>query len=160
MSLQGTPGGRTIMPSTRRHLAGAMAFAAVVAAGPAVVAQPAEEAAVTQAVERLRAAMISADRSQLEALTAPQLSYGHSGGVVEDRAQFLNVVAGKQTVYKTITLSDQSVHLAGNNAIVRHIFSTDFESGGRPASARVGVMQVWQKQDGQWRLLARQAFRI
>jgi hypothetical protein len=148
------------MPSTRRHLAGAAAFAAVIAAGSAAVAQPAEEATVTQAVEKLRAAMISADRNQLETLTAPQLSYGHSGGVVEDRAQFLNVVAGKQTVYKTITLSDQSVSMAGDNAIVRHVFSTDFESGGRPASSRVGVMQVWHKQDGQWRLLARQAFRI
>ena len=147
------------MPSTtRRYLA--MASAVAVAAGPVAVAQPAEEAAVSQAVEKLRTAMISADRTQLEALTAPQLSYGHSGGVVEDRAQFLDVVAGKQTIYKTITLSDQSVSMAGDNAIVRHIFSTDFESGGRPASARVGVMQVWQKQGGQWWLLARQAFRI
>jgi hypothetical protein len=144
----------------RRHLARTAAFAAIAAAGPAALAQPTEEAAVTQAVEKLRVAMISADRSQLEALTEPQLSYGHSGGVVENRAQFLDVVAGKRTIYKTITLSDQSLTLAGDNAIVRHIFSTDFESDGKPSSSRVGVMQVWHKQGGQWRLLARQAFRI
>jgi hypothetical protein len=148
------------MPMNRRHFAGASAFAAIVAANPEVLAQPAEDAAVTQAVERLRVAMISADRNQLEALTAPQLSYGHSAGVVESRAQFLDVVAGKRTVYKTITLSDQSLTMAGDNAIVRHVFSTDFESDGKPSSSRVGVMQVWQKQGGQWRLLARQAFRI
>jgi hypothetical protein len=144
----------------RRHLARTAALAAIVAAGPAALAQPTEEAAVTQAVEKLRLAMISADRSQLEALTAPQLSYGHSGGVVENRAQFLDVVAGKRTIYKTITLSDQSLTLAGDNAIARHIFSTDFENDGKPSSSRVGVMQVWHKQGGQWRLLARQAFRI
>lgn len=148
------------MPFTRRHLAAATAFAAVAAAGPAALAQPAEEAAVTEAVEKLRAAMLAADRAQLDALTAPQLSYGHSGGVVEDKAQFIDVIANKRTVYKSITLSDQSIVLAGDDAIVRHVFSTDFESGGRPASSRVGVMQVWQKRDGQWRLLARQAFRI
>ncbi len=148
------------MPMIRRHLARTAAFAAIAAAGPAALAQPTEEAAVTQAVEKLRVAMISADRSQLEALTEPQLSYGHSGGVVENRAQFLDVVAGKRTIYKTITLSDQSLTLAGDNAIVRHIFSTDFESDGKPSSSRVGVMQVWHKQGGQWRLLARQAFRI
>ena len=148
------------MPMIRRHLAGTAALAVIVAAGPAALAQPSEEAAVTQAVEKLRVAMISADRSQLEALTAPQLSYGHSGGVVENRAQFLDVVAGKRTIYKTITLSDQSLTLAGDNAIARHIFSTDFESDSKPSSSRVGVMQVWHKQGGQWRLLARQAFRI
>jgi hypothetical protein len=129
------------MPFTRRRFAAAVAFAAAMAASPALMAQSAEEAAVAQAVEKLRTAMIEADRSQLEALTAPQLSYGHSGGAVENKTQFIDVIAG-------------------NDAIVRHVFSTDFESGGRPASSRVGVMQVWQKQDGQWRLLARQAFRI
>src|SRR4051812_610364 len=104
------------MPMIRRHLAGTAAFAAIVAAGATALAQPADEAAVAQAVEKLRAAMVSADRSQLEALISPQLSYGHSGGVVETRAQFLDVVAGKRTVYKTIVLSDQSLTLAGDNA--------------------------------------------
>jgi ketosteroid isomerase-like protein len=148
------------MPVTRRGIAAAGASAAALAASPAAMAQSGEEAAVAQAVEKLRAAMLAADRSQLDALTAPQLSYGHSGGTVESKAQFIDVVAGKRTVYKTITQSDQSVSMAGDNAIVRHVFSTDFESGGNPASARVGVMHVWQKQGGQWRLLARQAFRI
>ena len=148
------------MPITRRGLAAAGACAAALAAGPTALAQSGEEAAVAQAVERLRAAMLAADRGQLDALTAPQLSYGHSGGVVEDKARFIDVVAGKRTVYKAITQSDQSVGMAGDNAIVRHVLATETESEGRPGSARVGVMQVWQKQGGQWRLLARQAFRI
>ena len=148
------------MPITRRGLAAAGISAASLAAGPAAMAQPGEEAAVAQAVEKLRAAMLAADRGQLDALTAPQLSYGHSGGVVEDKARFIDVVAGKRTVYKSITQSDQSVSMAGDNAIVRHVLATETESGGTPGSARVGVLQVWQKQGGQWRLLARQAFRI
>ena len=80
--------------------------------------------------------------------------------MVEDKARFIDVIAGKRTVYKSATHADQSVAVAGDNAIVRHVFSTETESEGRPGSARVGVMQVWQKQGGQWRLLARQAFRI
>ncbi len=148
------------MPVTRRGFAAAGISAAALAANPVAVAQSGEEAAVAQAVERLRAAMLGADRGQLDALTAPQLSYGHSGGVVEDKARFIDVVAGKRTVYKSITQSDQSVGMAGDNAIVRHVLATETESEGRPGSARVGVMQVWQKQGGQWRLLARQAFRL
>ena len=148
------------MPFTRRCLAIAGVFGAIGVTGLAAKAQSSDEASVTQAVEKLRAAMLAADRSQLDALTAPQLSYGHSGGVIEDKAQFIDVIAGKRTIYKVATHADQSITLAGDNAIVRHIFSTETESGGKPGSARVGVMQVWQKQDGQWRLLARQAFRI
>ena len=148
------------MPVTRRDFATAGISAAALAASPAARAQPGEEAAVAQAVERLRAAMLAADRGQLDALTAPQLSYGHSGGVVEDKARFIDVVAGKRTVYKSITQSDQSVGMAGDNAIVRQVLATETESEGRPGSARVGVLQVWQTQGGQWRLLARQAFRI
>lgn len=148
------------MPITRRGLAAAGACAAALAAGPAALAQPGEEAAVAQAVEKLRSAMLAADRGQLDALTAPQLSYGHSSGTVEHKARFIDVIAGKRIVYKSATHADQSVAVAGDNAIVRHVFSTETESEGRPGSARVGVMQVWQKQGGQWRLLARQAFRI
>jgi hypothetical protein len=149
------------MQLIRRHLVAvtAGAFAAMVV-GPIAMAQSPEEAAVAQAVEQLRVAIIDADKSQLDALTAPQLSYGHSGGAIENKTQFMDVIVSKRTDYKSITLSDQSIGIAGSDAIVRHVFSTDFESGGRAASSRVGVMQVWQKQDGQWRLLARQAFRI
>jgi hypothetical protein len=149
------------MPFIRRHLAAAAAMAvAAVATVSTASAQPGEEAAVARAVEDLRAAMVEADRGRLDALTEAQLSYGHSAGAVEDKAQFIDVIVSGRTDYKTITLSDQTVAVAGDAAVVRHVFATDFESGGRPASARVGAMQVWRKRDGQWRLLARQAFRI
>ena len=123
-------------------------------------AQSGEQAAVNDAVDALTKAMLTADKSKLEELVADQLSYGHSGGVVESKAQFLEVVAGKKTVYKTINISDASTVVVGNNAIARHIFAVETESGGKAGSARVGVMQVWVKQNGGWKLLARQAFRL
>ena len=123
-------------------------------------AQGNDEAAVNQAIEDLKKAMLAADQAALEGLVADQLSYGHSGGVVESKAQFVNVIASKKTVYKSITLSEPSLVVVGNNAIARHIFSAETESDGKAATARVGVMQVWLKQDGRWKLLARQAFRL
>ncbi len=151
------------MTMTRRHLAVAGALAlgtSVLLAGSASLAQSADEAAVNAAVEALRKAMVDADKARLEALVADQLSYGHSGGVVETKAQFVDVVVSKKTTYKTITLSDATVAVAGNNAIARHVFSAEFESGGKPGTAKVGVMQVWTKEGTSWKLLARQAFRL
>jgi ketosteroid isomerase-like protein len=150
------------MRMTRRHLAVAGAFVLTTSSllsSRRSVAESADEAAVSQAVEALRKAMLAADRAQLEALVADQLSYGHSGGVVETKAQFVEVVASKKTVYKSITLSDATVTIAGNNAIARHTFAAEFESDGKPGTAKIGVLQVWQKQGTTWKLLARQAFR-
>lgn len=123
-------------------------------------AQGGDEAAVNQAIDDLRKAMLAADQAGLEALVADQVSYGHSGGVVKSKAQFVSVIISKKTVYKSITLSEPSVTVVGNNAIARHIFSAEFEADGKPGTARVGVLQVWTKQDARWKLLARQAFRL
>ena len=146
------------MRFTRREavLAGAL----VLGISGSALAQSGEEAAVNQAIEALRKAMLDADKAKLEELVADQLSYGHSGGVIESKAQFVTVVADKKTIYKSITLSDATTTVAGNNAIARHVFSAETEAGGKPGTARVGVLQVWQKQDGRWKLLARQAFRL
>lgn len=146
--------------SRRRAALAGLAALVGVSSSRASYAQGGNEAAVNQAVDDLRKAMLAADQVGLEALVTDQLSYGHSGGVIESKAQFVNVVVSKKTIYKSITLSEPSVTIVGDNAIARHIFSAEFEADGKPGSARVGVLQVWIKQDGRWKLLARQAFRL
>lgn len=147
------------MTMTRRHLALAGALALGAASLPAM-AQSSEEAAVTQAGETLRKAMLDADKAKLEESVSDQLSYGHSAGRIETKAEFVGIVASKKTIYKSITLSDAKTSVVGNNAIVRHIFSAETEADGKPGSARVGVLQVWAKEGSGWKLLARQAYRL
>ena len=55
-------------------------------------AQSSEEAAVLQAVDALTKAMLDADRARLEELVADQLSYGHSSGVIQTKAQFVDAI--------------------------------------------------------------------
>ena len=152
------------MRLSRRNVAFAGALAlgtsGLLGSPSAAIAQSGEEAAVNQAIEALRKAMVDADKARLEELVADQLSYGHSSGVVESKAQFVSVVADKKTIYKSITLLEPTTTVVGSNAIARHIFTAETEADGKAATARVGVLQVWQKQDGRWKLLARQAFRL
>jgi ketosteroid isomerase-like protein len=145
---------------------GRLAIAAMLAFGiggtmnTSAVAQSGEEAAVNQAVEAHRKAMVDVNRERLAELTADKLSYGHSAGKVESKAEFIDAVASKKTIFKTITLENPSVVVAGNSAIARHIFVSDLETDGKPGSVKIGVLQVWTREGGGWKLLARQAFRL
>jgi len=123
-------------------------------------AQPGDEASVNQAVEELSQAMLKADKAKLEELLSDKLSYGHSGGVIENKAQFIDVVAGKKTIYKGIKVSEPSTSVVGDNAIVRHKLVVEFETDGKPGTSNIGALQVWHKEGGRWKLLARQAFRL
>ena len=86
------------MRIARRHLAVAAALAAV-SLSPIARADSADEAAVRKAIDDLSKAMMAADKAKLEMLVADQLSYGHSGGRIETKQQFMDVVAGKKTIY-------------------------------------------------------------
>jgi Domain of unknown function (DUF4440) len=146
------------MRISRRTLAAAGALA-VATIGSRVQAESADEAAVRQALAALTAAMLSADKAKLDVLVADQLSYGHSSGTIQNKTEFVDVIASKKTVYKSIDLTDIKVNVVGNDAIVRHTWDSVSESGGKSSAAHIGVLQVWVKQDGTWKLLARQAFK-
>jgi ketosteroid isomerase-like protein len=150
------------MRITRRYLtmAGALTLGGVgLWQSSEAVAASADEAAVAQAVEALRKAFFGQEKTQLEALCAEQLSYGHSDGRVETKAQFINGVMNRKAILKALTLSDHTITIAGTAAIARHTWMSESETDGKPTSTKIGVLQVWQKQGDTWRLLARQSVR-
>jgi len=151
------------MQVTRRDLAigGALALgASSLLQHTAAHAEAADEAAVSQAVEALRKALLDKDKTRLEQLTAEQLSYGHSDGRVQTKAEFIDGVMAGKAVVKSLTFPDLKVGLASNAAIARHIYASESETDGKPNSVRIGVLAVWQKQDGSWKLLARQGYKL
>jgi ketosteroid isomerase-like protein len=151
------------MHLTRRNLAiaGAVAFGTASLLRSSVVrADAADEAAVNENVEALRKALLSADKAQLEQLAADQLSYGHSDGRVQTKAQFVDGVITRKALVKSLTFPELTVAVAGDAAIARHIYASESETDGKPNNVRIGVLAVWQKQDGSWKLLARQGFKL
>lgn len=127
----------------------------------AVNAQSADEKKVAQAVETLRKAMVDGDKATLESITAPELSYGHSNANVEDKATFVHSLVSKKYDFVSINLADQTIRVVGNTALVRHHLTGKSEDAGKaPADVNLGVLTVWQKQQGKWKLLARQAFKM
>ncbi|HTF80673.1 MAG TPA: nuclear transport factor 2 family protein [Cytophagales bacterium] len=125
-----------------------------------VLAQSKEEVEVATQVEALRVAMIDGNKANLEALTAEALSYGHSGGHIEDKAEFVEKIVSGKSDFLTIALSNQSIKVVDNIAIVRHDLKGTTNDKGNPSEVSLHVLLVWQKQQGKWLLIARQAVKV
>ena len=124
-------------------------------------AQSADEKAVGDAVEKLRKAIVDADGTTLTKLTSPLLSYGHSNGNLEDQKEFVRAITSGESHFTRIDLSDQTISISGDLAIVRHKLMGDTHNKGKdPAPVKLGVLYVWQKIKGNWLLLGRQAFKL
>lgn len=119
-----------------------------------------ERGAVGAAVESLRKALIDPTKANLDALVLDELTYGHSSGVIQDKATFEEALLSKSSDFVTIDLTNQTIKVVGNTAWVRHILSATTNDGGKPGSTRLSILLVWVKQKGQWRLLARQAVKV
>ncbi|MDQ0593893.1 hypothetical protein QFZ37_002262 [Chryseobacterium ginsenosidimutans] len=113
---------------------------------------------VTNAAEKLRLAMISGDKSALETLIVPELTYGHSGGHIDDATEFVDKLVSKKSDFVTIDITNQNISIVGNTAIVRHHFyATTADLGKAPGDVTLDILLVWIKVKNDWKLLARQA---
>jgi len=114
--------------------------------------------AVSEAAEKLRSAMISGEKSILESLILPELTYGHSGGHIDDATEFVEKLVSKKSDFLTIEITNQSISIVGNTAIVRHHFyATTADLGKAPGDVTLDILLVWAKVKNDWKLLARQA---
>lgn len=149
------------MDMSRRDLAaaGALAFAAtaLIKSTPAAAA---EEAAVTEAIDGMRKAQLTQDKAKMEALAADQLSYGHSSAVVQNKAEMINGVMTRKPKVKSIDYPELKVTVTGNSAVARHLYVSESELDGKTEMTKIGALEVWQKQDGGWKLLARQGYKL
>ncbi len=123
-------------------------------------AQTKDEQQLTAAVETLKKYMIDPNKQQLQQITVKELSYGHSNGLMEDQAAFIDALVSGKSDFVSIDLTDQTISVVGNTALVRHNLSGQTLNSGTPGTVKLGVLLVWQKQQGTWKLLARQAFKL
>ena len=124
------------------------------------LSQSADEKAVAAAIENLRKAMIAGDPAQLKSITTADLSYGHSNALLENQDEFVDQFVTGKSVFKTIKLSDQSIKIVGDVAVVRHRLTADTNNSNVTGTVDLSILLVWKKQKGEWKLLARQAVKI
>lgn len=100
------------------------------------------------------------DANALKDLVSDRVSYGHSAGAIEDKATMIDKAVSNKTSYKDIVFEKVSADVEGNTAIIRHNFKATTVDNGTEAPINLAILQVWKKENGKWRIWARQAVRI
>ena len=114
---------------------------------------------VAKAVNDLKEAMITADSAKLAAIVSDDLSYGHSGGKIEDKSAFIRAFVSGSSDFVTIDITEQKIRVYQNTAIVTHILNATTNDNGKPGTVKLSILTVWNKQNNQWKMIARQAVR-
>src|SRR5258705_816372 len=99
------------------------------------------------------------DSLTLEDLFAKPATYGHSHGNVQTREQAISGISHNQSTYTDTSVSNVSVIFEDDDvAIVRHVFkATENAKDGKLTPLNLGLMLVWVKEKGKWKLFGRQA---
>lgn len=119
-----------------------------------------DESMIAARVESLRMALIDPNAKQLTDLTAKELSYGHSSGLVENRQLFIETLVNGESKFITIDFQNQTIEIIGEVALVRHNLAALTKKGGVEKDIKIGVLLVWKKQKNNWFLIARQAYKL
>lgn len=124
-------------------------------------AQTKQENSVKAATDALIQAMLKPNREALARLTCDKLSYGHSSGKIEDQEEFIHTLVSGASVFETIQRSDEQIDVTDYTAIVRHTLHAKTNDPGKgPSKIKLGIVLTWTKLNNQWKLLARQAYKL
>ena len=115
---------------------------------------------IETSIETLNKAMISQDKSMLEKLTAEDLSYGHSTGVVQNKSEFIKDVLSGPVKFFQIDNANQMITVTDNTATVRNICSIKGTRDGAALDLKIGILMIWIKKGDGWKLLARQGYKL
>lgn len=128
--------------------------------GSGLEAQEKSRKKLAELVSKFNVAIIQTDSTTLKNLVWDELSYGHSSGIIQNKAAFIAGVMNGTNFFKKIELQNQTVEVFGETAIIRHLATAQAVNKGTPVEIKFGNILIWQKRKGEWKILARQGYKI
>ena len=145
-----------------KTILGILLTALVVSAAPVHAAPPSDpkaEKEVMAAMEAWRTAMMKKDGAGLAKLYHEDISYGHSSGIVETKAQAVNHIVTTKADYAAVDLIDMKIKTLGDIAIVNGRVNYKQVTAGKASDVNLYVLHVWLKTPQGWQMIGRQATR-
>ncbi|MDB5253199.1 MAG: nuclear transport factor 2 family protein [Flaviaesturariibacter sp.] len=125
-------------------------------------AQGKREAALLAAVRGVhQAVFVAKDSVALNKLYAREITYGHSGGKLEDRATAIHSAGANPSSYTGIQMGPVSVLINRKTAVTRYLLTgTETNKDGKVTELKLNILQAWTRQGKNWKMMARQAVKV
>lgn len=105
----------------------------------------------------LKTALVAKDSVALSKVLADDVTYGHTNGMIQTKAELIRSVVSKEQDYKSIDPSDMKIRLFDNTAIVNMNAKIVLTYKNEPMELKMKITLVWVKKNNEWLLEARQA---
>jgi len=116
------------------------------------------------AADELRAAMhdwkeatLGKDGAALDRLLHEDLTYSHSNGRTQSKADVLASVTGGKSSVTAIDFGDLTFRVYQTTALVKGIVDVHSSKGGVASTAHLDILHVWIRNPQGWQMVARQA---
>lgn len=100
------------------------------------------------------------DLSALNDILSDDLTYTHSSGETQSKAQFIDSIRSKELQYHSIEFEKADVRAYGDIAIVSSHVRVKVTANGHDVNVDACFLHVWVKQRGKWQLVAHQATKL
>lgn len=100
------------------------------------------------------------DSIAIERLVSNIVEYGHSTGLLEDKPAMVKNAVNSTTRYEQVSNQLLSIKTMGKIGILRMIIKGNSTDKGVTAPLHLGVLQVWQKEGKDWKIIERQAVKL
>ena len=120
----------------------------------------AQSSFLKEAVTKLDRALIAKDTVILKQLLNNAVSYGHSNGWVETKAEVIKDLVTQKLTYYKIDTKDVKWTVINNVATLRNTSDIKYELDGKLGELKLHVLQVWLKTNKGWQLLTRQSAKL
>jgi ketosteroid isomerase-like protein len=118
------------------------------------------EPEIRQMESRRIQAMLRVDTEELNRVLADDLTYVHSSGQVDSKAQLIDSLQSGQRKYESIQPEDVKVRVYGEAAVVTGRAQMKTKSQGQDFNFRVRFTDVYVKKAGSWQMVAWQSSRL
>ena len=105
-------------------------------------------------------AMIDVDIEELEVILSNDLTYTHTAGQIETKGEFLTSLQSQEILYESIKPQEIKIRIYDNTAVVTSISAMRISVGEQQLSFSIRFIEVYQKGDANWQLVAWQSTRL
>ena len=120
-------------------------------------AQSQQQEEVMMKMWGLKTALLNKDSVALMKLLADDVTYGHSNGLVQTKAQLIRDVMSGVQDYKSIDPSNMNIRIYDNTGVVTMQSKINVIMQGKPLDLSMNVLLVWIKKNNEWKLVGRQS---